>query len=93
MKLVFVTPPICKVVEYEDRSEVLWEASAPFTFDEAPLLIDNGGNSDFPLLVKTLMSARRSTWLGRFSSKFRSRTAFLASSRAEAFSGVLPSGY
>jgi hypothetical protein len=72
---------------------VLWEASAPFTFDKAPLLVDNGGNSDFPLLVKTLMSASRSTWLGRFSSKFRSRTAFLASSLAEELIAVFDAAY
>jgi hypothetical protein len=93
MKLVFLTPPISRVVEYEDRSEVLWKPSAPFRFGKAPVLIDNDGNSDFPMLIKTTMSARRGTWLGRFSSKFRSRTACLESPLAEEIIAVFDAAY
>jgi hypothetical protein len=93
MKLIFLTPPIRKVVEYEDRSEVLWDASAPFKFRKAPLLIDNDGNSDFPLLVETMISAHRNTWLGRFSSKFRSRTTYLEPALGDEIIAVFDAAY
>jgi hypothetical protein len=93
MKLVFLSPPISKVVEYEDRSEVLWERRAPFKFCKAPLLIDNDGNSDFPMLVKSMLSARRTTWLGRFSSKFRSRTAYLEAALGKEIIAVFDAAY
>lgn len=93
MKLVFLTPPIRKVVEYEDRSEVLWEPSQPFKFAKAPVLIDNRGKSDFPLLSKTMTNTRRSSWLGRFSSKFRSRTDYLESDLAREIAKVFDAAY
>jgi hypothetical protein len=93
MKLVFLTPPIAKVIQYEDRSEVLWERSDPFKFVKAPVLIDNRGNSNFPQLAKLIMTARRHSWLGRFSSTFRSRTSYLEPSIAKEIVRVFDAAY
>jgi hypothetical protein len=93
MKLVFLTPPITKVVEYEDRSEVLWQPSDPFKFVKAPVLIDNRGKSDFPQLAKLIRTARRNSWLGRLSSTFRSRTSYLEPSIAREIVAVFDAAY
>jgi hypothetical protein len=38
------------------------------------LLIDRDGDTDLPMLRRAIENVRRTTWLGRFSSSFRSRT-------------------
>jgi hypothetical protein len=73
-RLVFLTPPIHQAIPYKDRSEMLWKPHLmPFRYEPAPLLIDNAGKSDFRLLKRSLKGVLRNTWVGRFSSKFRSR--------------------
>ena len=71
-RLVMLTPPV-RAVWRPKRCELKWDASSkPFRYETAPLLINNDGESDFALL-KRLIRADRSTWCGRFSSRFRSR--------------------
>jgi len=93
MKLVLLTPPIRRIVEYKDRSEVLWDRRFPFKFRNAPLLIDTDGKSDFPSLKNHLKGVRRSTWVARFSSKFRSRTTYLDPEFANEIMAVFDAKY
>ena len=73
IKLVTLTPP-AKAINHGRLGEVKWfPAQMPFKYSEAPLLIDNNGNTDFPLLKNFIYVANRSTWVGKFASKFRSR--------------------
>jgi hypothetical protein len=72
-RLVYLTPPI-KVLIHNNVAEARWSpASMPFRYDEAPVLVDNHGNSSFPLFKNFLIGTKRKTWEGRLSSKFRSR--------------------
>ena len=74
MRLVFLTPPV-KVVDHGKRREATWlPAKMPLRFPEGVLLIDNDGNTDVPALKAMLAQGQRNTWVGRFSSAFRSRT-------------------
>ena len=71
-RLVLLTPPV-RAIKHADRCELRWEPVArPFRYDRAPLLIDNEGNTDFPLFKRTLV-ADRNTWCQTFSSLFRTR--------------------
>lgn len=71
-RLVFLSPPISKVVVYRNRSEVLWSPSEmPFRYAQAPLFVNNHGDTDFPLLKRTLRGGKRSTWVGQFGGNFR----------------------
>ena len=70
-RLVLLTPPV-HAIRHKNRCELRWDASrVPFRYDRAPLLINNEGESDFPLL-RRIIRADRETWCGRFSSRFRS---------------------
>jgi hypothetical protein len=72
-KLVFLTPPI-HVVPHKDLCEVTWEPKRmPFCYGAAPLLVDNDGQSDFDFIPALLKGVRRTTFAGRFSSRFRTR--------------------
>ena len=72
-RLVFLSPPVRKVVTYRDCSEAIWSPSKmPFRYERAPLLIDNEGDTKFPLLKSLLKGVERHKWVGRFGSKFRS---------------------
>lgn len=76
-RLVFLTPPI-QVVRWQSHCEVRWTPiSMPFKYQDAPVLVTNEGNSDFPLLMPLIDEANRSTFEGKFSSCFRTRTAEL----------------
>ncbi len=82
-RLVYLTPPINRVVVYRRRSEVLWSpAEMPFRYEKAPLLISNGGKSDFARLKEALSSGRRTTWVGQFASDFRTRKKALGARAA-----------
>jgi hypothetical protein len=73
MRLVHLTPPV-RVISHGHFAEVKWEpAEMPFRYRKAPLLIDTGGNSDFPLLKRFIEKTLRPTWPSKFSSRFRSR--------------------
>jgi len=45
----------------------------PLRYAAAPLLINNIGETATPSLIRELEGVARSTWSGRFASKFRSR--------------------
>jgi hypothetical protein len=82
-RLVFLTPPIYKTKVYQDRSEVLWKPHLmPFRYERAPMLIDNNGNTDFKLLKSSFKKVLRSSWVAKFSSKFRSRREVLENAQA-----------
>ncbi len=72
-KLVHLTPSI-NIHPHGDFAEVKWlPVSMPFKYAQAPLLIKNTGESDFPLLKHYIEGADCSSFESRFASKFRSR--------------------
>jgi hypothetical protein len=82
-RLVFLTPPVKKVVKYRDRSEVLWPRSRmPFRYSDAPVLIDNSGFTHFRLLKRLLVNGSRDSWVGQFASNFRSSKQQLSGTEA-----------
>lgn len=72
-KLVHLSPPVI-TVDHGDFAEVRWfPVTMPLKYARAPLLINNEGESDFPLLRKFLAHTRRPSWESKFASRFRSR--------------------
>ena len=72
-KLVYLTPSI-DIRPHGDFAEVKWSPiSMPFKYSKAPLLIDNNGKSDFPLLKHYIKDADCPSLERKFASKFRSR--------------------
>lgn len=72
-RLIYLTPPV-EIFPLQGRCEAIWKpAELPFRYDAAPLLIDNEGNTSFPRLREQIDGGGRSTWEGKFSSRFRSR--------------------
>lgn len=72
MRLVLLTPPIM-VVQHKLRCEAKWRPTRPFKFDEAPVIVDNDGKTEFPSLLREFGDCDRTTLMGRFASAFRSR--------------------
>ena len=76
-KLVYLAPPIETVLHSKIDGEIVeakWlSISMPFKYAEAPLLVDNNGDTDFPLLRHYIETVKRSTPVAKFTSKFRSR--------------------
>jgi hypothetical protein len=78
-RLIMLTPP-ARTLKRDGVCEVKWEPTTqPFRFNQAPLIIDRDGNTDFPALKHMIQVTDRTTWLGRFSSKFRSSRKALRS--------------
>lgn len=74
MRLMFLTPPVT-VIDHGKRRGAHWKpAEMPLRFAAGIVLIDQEGNTDVPSLKAMLTGGQRSTWVGRFSSAFRSRT-------------------
>ena len=72
-RLVYLTPPI-KVVRHYNCIEAKWSPiSMPFKYINAPLLIDNQGNTDVRSIKNEIKNVNRTTWVAKFSSAFRSR--------------------
>jgi hypothetical protein len=72
-KLILLTPPV-KSEKYRNCCELKWDMSAEFfKYENAPLLIDNKGNTHFPCLLDMLRTVNRSKWVAKFSSKFRAK--------------------
>jgi hypothetical protein len=70
-RLVHVTPPI-SVRELSNVCEAVWmPAEMPLTYASAPVVVDNRGWSNVPLLAEVAHGVRRSTPVGRFASAFR----------------------
>jgi hypothetical protein len=73
MRLVHLTPPV-EIIHHGDYGEATWRPiSMPFKYTEAPLLIDNDGYSDFPLLRQLIAETDCPSWMAKFSSRFRAR--------------------
>ena len=73
-RLVFLTPPIAVVKKWKRNCEVRWtSAEMPFKYKEAPILVSNDGQSDFPSVKRFALQADGKKIEGRFSSKIRSR--------------------
>lgn len=72
-RLVYLSPPI-EVVRHKRLCEARWTPwEMPFRYPDAPLLINNRGTSHFKHMRQALAGTRRSTWEGKFSSRFRAR--------------------
>ncbi|HIO50418.1 TPA: hypothetical protein EYN23_24130 [Candidatus Poribacteria bacterium] len=75
-KLVYVTPPVFTKL-YPHTGELNWQADdeykIPFKYSTAPLLINNQGQTDFPLLKSFVADVNRPTYVSKFASRFRSR--------------------
>jgi hypothetical protein len=72
-KLVLLTDPI-ETISHQNFVEAKWSPeNRPFKYNRAPLLINNSGECDFPLLRHTIISANCPSWEAKFASKFRSR--------------------
>jgi len=74
-KLIQLTPSVTvKSIKHGNRYELKWNKKAKFfKYQNAPLLINNSGCSDFPLFEKMLRNGKRTTLSGQFSSRFRTR--------------------
>jgi len=72
-KLVYLTPPI-EIKEHKNCCEAKWKGEMPFSYKDAPLLVNNDGTSLFSLLKQEIAGAsRKLSWMQKLSSKFRSR--------------------
>jgi hypothetical protein len=92
-RLVFLSPPIF-IRRHNGFIEAKWKPKLmPFRYSKSPLLIDNLGDTDFSLLKCELDNIKRSTWLGKFSSAFRTRKKpvgkMVAREIVEVFSGFV----
>jgi hypothetical protein len=77
-KLVHLTPPI-HVISHGDFAEAAWSPiEMPFKYKHAPLLVDNDGNSDFPLLLHSIERTNSPSWRAKFAARFRARREVLA---------------
>jgi hypothetical protein len=95
-KLVHLSPPV-ETINHGEFAEVKWSpVIMPFKYSKAPLLIDNKGRSRFPLLKDFVARVNRSSWEGRFASRFRSSrrpiAMKLAAEIVEVFEQLLTSG-
>ena len=72
-RLVFLTPPV-EVRPQGRYVEAKWmPRKMPFKYSKAPLLINEEGESAFPLIRSFIAGVNCPTWQRKFSSKFRSR--------------------
>ena len=72
-KLVHLSPPV-KATDHGRFAELRWHPmTMPFKYTRAPLLINNDGESVFPLLKSFIANTNRPSWESKFASKFRSR--------------------
>lgn len=88
MRLLLLTPPV-KVRTHgrsQKRCELRWSPrEMPFRFDHAPVLVGNDSahsDSDFGCLKRFVKKTKRPSWVGKFSSRFRSRRKPLLNSEA-----------
>lgn len=57
---------------HNSKCEINWKnKEMPFKYENAPKIIDNLGNSDFPQIKSFIKEVNRNTWMGKFGSKFR----------------------
>jgi hypothetical protein len=65
-------------VDHGHIVEATWEPHAPLRYDHAPIITNNSGYTDLLLLLSMADHVERGTPVGRFASKFRSRTDAIA---------------
>ena len=95
-KLVYLTPPINVIKQHPNTGEVKWESEAPkmpFKYIDAPLLIDNDGNTCFPSVKRSLEDVNRPTYVSKFASRFRSRRQPLPKQTANELSEIFTEKY
>jgi len=80
IRLVHVTSPIRTHVRHKGTyAEARWDPpQMPLRYERAPLLIGATGQTDCPLLIDEIRTVRRTGWVGKFASAFRSRRRPLA---------------
>lgn len=82
MRVVYVTPPVT-VKDHGRRREARWApAEMPLRYSLGILLVNNQGETELPRIKAMLMGVRRSSWVARVSSAFRSRAAPLPDAAA-----------
>jgi hypothetical protein len=82
-RLVHLTPPI-KIISHGDFVEAKWSPeNRAIRYNQAPVLIKNDGQSDFPKLRDMIANAKCRSWEAKFASKFRSRRKPIEKNDAE----------
>jgi hypothetical protein len=72
-KLVHLTPPL-RIIKHNGFIEAKWSPFLmPIKYLNAPLLISNQGQTDVHSIKNEIKKINRTTWMGKFSSAFRSR--------------------
>ena len=72
-RLVHVTPPI-RTEHHGSFAEAIWRPiDMPLKFHCAPVLVNNDGYSDTPLILEMIENVNQPTPVSRFSSKFKTR--------------------
>ena len=73
LRIVGLTPPV-EVSGVCGKIEVKWDCGyRPIPFEQAPILIDNNSNTDFPSLKEFLAGVNRTTLCGAAASRLRAR--------------------
>ena len=71
VRLVFLSPSI-SIINHGRVIEAKWEPICmPFKYTNAPLIINNYGTTDVPSIKDKIKDVDRTTWVSKFSSKFR----------------------
>lgn len=75
IRISAITPPIT-IGGSTGRLEARWDDSyRPLRYVDAPIFINNQGQTSFPTLLPFLEGVRRNTYCGKVGSRFRSRTS------------------
>ena len=83
IRLVHVTPPI-RTEHHGSFAEAIWRPiDMPLKFHCAPVLVNNDGYSDTPLILEMIENVNQPTPVSRFSSKFKTRCRPLTQSVGE----------
>jgi len=102
-KLVLLTPPV-NIYNYKLLNEAMWDNKhKPFKYSNAPLIVNNECQSDFPVIKKCqsdfpllcnhIQRVKRDTCVSKFSSAFRSRCSPLEDEIAKEVLEVYNSKY
>ena len=70
-RLVLLSAPV-NVRKRQGGLEVHWRPVWPFKYEDAPLLVDERGNSDFPKLKAFIKVGKNGKWTCKLASRFRS---------------------
>lgn len=74
IRVIGISPPL-RLGGTDSFVEVTWDPNyRPVSYESAPLLINNKGETDFEKAKDYLKDANRETWCGKAGSKLRSRT-------------------